>query len=31
MPGEMEDLLRSLAPQLVGAGVRRHGRFDHTF
>jgi RNA polymerase sigma factor (sigma-70 family) len=28
VPGRVEDLLRTLAPQAVGALTRRHGRFD---
>ena len=27
-PGEVEDLLRELAPQVLGVLVRRHGQFD---
>ena len=27
-PAEVEDLLRELAPQVLGALVRRHGPFD---
>jgi predicted RNA polymerase sigma factor len=28
IPREMEDLLRRLAPQVLGAVVRRYGNFD---
>jgi predicted RNA polymerase sigma factor len=27
-PGDIEQLLRPLAPQVLGALARRHGRFD---